>query len=296
MSSMLRRARLAVIPWVLGLTLAACAGADETAGEVEDPEPLGEIHWAATVQQAVSGGCSTGAVLGLSQQIVDQVNCLVPGILVAVPARPNFKKSSTTFAFMQKPGRDALVKALDANPGKTLNATSMLRTVAQQYVLYAWGKTKSCGVELAASPGTSNHETGQALDTSDYTAWKSALQGQGFKWFGTADDVHFDYTGPGAVNLKGKDVLAFQILWNRNHPDDTIDEDGAYGPQTEARLKVSPADGFPKGAVCDEPGGPGGAGGSGAAGSGAAGSGAAGAGPGGSGGSGQAGSGAAGEG
>ena len=46
------------------------------------------------------------------------------------------------------------------------------------------------------------------------------------------------------------DVLALQQLWNLNHPGDLIDADGLWGPQTEAKLKVSPADGFAKGADC----------------------------------------------
>ena len=52
------------------------------------------------------------------------------------------------------------------------------------------------------------------------------------------------------MSHKGLDVKAFQRLWNRNHPEDVISVDGAYGPQTEARMKLSPAAGFPKGAIC----------------------------------------------
>jgi hypothetical protein len=63
--------------------------------------------------------------------------------------------------------------------------------------------------------------------------------------------VHFDYVA-GGVRLTGLSVLAFQRLWNRNHPEDPIAEDGRYGPQTEARLRSAPAEGFPIGAVCDE--------------------------------------------
>ena len=47
-------------------------------------------------------------------------------------------------------------------------------------------------------------------------------------WFaqfvGSADVPHYDYE---AASQKGLDVKAFQRLWNRNHPSDTIDEDGA---------------------------------------------------------------------
>src|SRR5439155_12545838 len=47
-----------------------------------------------------------------------------------------------------------------------------------------------------------------------------------------------------------RDVFAFQELWNVNNPGDKIAVDGAYGPQTEARLKKSPTTGFAIGASC----------------------------------------------
>jgi len=62
------------------------------------------------------------------------------------------------------------------------------------------------------------------------------------------DDVHFDHTA--SVDHRGEDVHAFQVLWNKNHPGDTIAEDGAYGPMTEARLKMAPATGFAIGPMC----------------------------------------------
>jgi hypothetical protein len=36
----------------------------------------------------------------------------------------------------------------------------MLRTVAQQYLLYTWYQNGQCGIGLAAKLGNSNHETG----------------------------------------------------------------------------------------------------------------------------------------
>ena len=38
-----------------------------------------------------------------------------------------------------------------------------------------------------------------------------------------------------AVDLRGQDVLAFQRLWNRNHPEDKIGEDGKVELQNEIR-------------------------------------------------------------
>ena len=62
------------------------------------------------------------------------------------------------------------------------------------------------------------------------------------------DPVHFDHlTSP---DNRGKDVRAFQRLWNRNHPSDKITVDGDYGPATAARLKRAPAKGFAKGPQC----------------------------------------------
>jgi MYXO-CTERM domain-containing protein len=219
-----------------------------------EPEPTGQVAYAlGTVQDAVNASCSTSSVFGLSKQIVDQVNCLVPSALSPVPSRPNLALGSATFAFLQTAARDKFVAALDANPGKSLGINSMLRTVAQQYLLYAWYLAGKCGIPLAAKPGNSNHEDGLAFDTNDYTAWTTPMAAYSFKWYGTADKYHFDYIGSGTKDLSGKDVLAFQMLWNLNHPTDLIAEDGLYGPQTEARLKQTPADGFAKGPNCAAP-------------------------------------------
>lgn len=38
-----------------------------------------------------------------------------------------------------------------------------------------------CGIQLAAKPGTSNHEGGAAIDTSYYQYWMSTLQANGWR-------------------------------------------------------------------------------------------------------------------
>lgn len=132
-----------------------------------------------------------------------------------------------------------------------MTINSAFRTVAQQYLLYAWYQQGRCGIGLAAIPGNSNHEQGLAVDIDDNGGWNSYMTKQGFQWFGNADPVHFDYVGGGAVNQKGFDVEAFQRLWNRNHANDTIAVDGSYGPETEKRLVQSPIGGFKIGAICN---------------------------------------------
>jgi hypothetical protein len=239
--------------------LAASAGCmtDDPHGdhdhEIDTPEPIGVAVQAATVGEAASTSCSTTSVKGLSQQIIDQAACIDPNAFVKVPAQPNLVLGAAVFPYLELPAKNAFVNALKSKPGTTMTVNSMLRTVAQQYLLYSWSLAGKCGIGLAAKPGNSNHETGLALDIQQYNTWMSALQNNGFKWFGNNDAVHFDYNGAGAVSYKGMDVKAFQQLWNMNHPNDLIDEDGAYGPQTEARLKQSPANGFAKGANCNAP-------------------------------------------
>lgn len=235
--------------------LAACAGVPETESEgaAESPEPVGEATFALTVGEAINSGCSTSSVKGLSQQIIEQGQCIEPAAFVELPAQPNLSLGAAVFPFLEAPAKDALVAALKSKSGTSMTINSMLRTVAQQYLLYQWYLDGSCGISLAATPGNSNHETGLALDVSQYATWQSALEANGFKWLGANDVVHFDYVGPGAKSYKGLDVLAFQMLWNKNHPNDLIDEDGVYGPQTGSRLAQSPAGGFAVGADCNAP-------------------------------------------
>ena len=238
---------------VLALTFAlttclACAPEAPTEGR----EPAGveaDAVAPGTVAAAAESSCTTASVLGLTKQIVDEIDCIAPGTYAAIPARPNLVTEPHVLLFLQKSARDALVSALDAKPGTTMTLTSALRTPPQQYLLSRWGADQVCGVELAAAPGSSNHEGGRALDVAQFNSWRSALESRSFDWFGPGDDVHFDYLGPGG-DTRSLGVLAFQRLWNRNHPGDPIVEDGDYGGQTEARLASSPAAGFPVGATC----------------------------------------------
>jgi hypothetical protein len=204
------------------------------------------------VEKAAASGCSTASVDGLSRQIVAEARCIDRNAFTRVPGRKNLSTAGHVFLYLDAPARDGLVRALDAQPKRTLKVNSALRTVAQQYLLWSWAASKRCGIKLATRPGESNHETGLALDISGHTGWKSALEGAGFKWLGAIDKVHFDFKGPGATHHEGLDVFAFQRLWNRNHPNDVIPESHRFDAATAARLKQSPASGFPTGASCSK--------------------------------------------
>jgi hypothetical protein len=235
----------------------ACGEGDSDGAEhgaMDDIEPTTQLEEGfspGTVAEVADTACSTAGVKGLSFQIIEEGNCISPGAFSPLALPANASASSNVFIFLEKPARDRLAGILAANPGKTLSINSMLRTVAQQYLLYSWYESGSCGVSLAATPGKSNHETGLALDVQEYSSWLSVMEANGFAWLGPSDPWHFDYLGAGAVDHRGLDVQAFQRLWNRNNPNDKIDEDGAWGPATESRMRKAPAGGFPIGAVCN---------------------------------------------
>ena len=236
---------------LLALLLPACV--EEPIHEEIDPAVFRDL---VTVEQGVSiaqvSGCSTSAVRGLDIQIIEEMNCLVPDALVDFSDLNVEAAGSAVWTYLQPPAKEALRRAL-ASRGSQMRVNSVYRTIAQQYLLYRWYQEGRCNIGLAAQPGRSNHQSGLALDMSDYNGWRSHLEGQGWSWLGSRDPVHFDYLGGGTRDIRGTAVLAFQRLWNRNNPGDRIDEDGVYGPQTEARLRQSPAEGFGAGASCDDP-------------------------------------------
>jgi hypothetical protein len=153
----------------------------------------------------------------------------------------NWVHCSST-CYLQSSAANSLINAaISKNDYITLN--SALRSSAQQYLLYNWYNRGICGIGLAASPGSSNHEGGRAIDTSYYSYWLSTLQAYGWSHsYPSNDPVHFDYYG--ASDLSQQNLLAFQRIWNRYNPSSRIDEDGIYGPQTSNALYYSPCGGW----------------------------------------------------
>ncbi len=250
--------RALVVVASLGLLFTACAEEEFQDHEHEGEDDGVGISTSAlvatdTVGQAVADpSCSTNLVRGLSDQLIAEVECLRPNTMSRIDKIPNLVLRLNAYPFMQTSAADALKKVVAARGGVTLSVNSSTRTLPQQLMLYRWYQQKRCGISLAARPGSSNHESGTAVDVQDNAAWRAAFTGNTFRWMGSADPVHYDYIGGGTADLKGLSVRAFQRLWNRNHPEDKIAEDGAYGPATEARLTAAPIGGFVQGAKCDE--------------------------------------------
>jgi uncharacterized protein (TIGR03382 family) len=227
--------RLHTVVMIMGL--GACVSPD-------DPVDYGQTESAISVNTAVSTSCSTAIVRGLSVQIAQEVNCSSPGSLVKFSSSSKIKFSSNAvLPYLHASAKADLVSVGAAHP---LQVNSGYRTVAQQYLLARWHAAGRCGITVVAAPGTSNHESGRAIDLANWSTRVSAMGARHWAHDVPGDPVHFDHlTSP---DNRGKDVRAFQRLWNRNHPSDTISVDGDYGPQTAARLRLAPAQGFAKGA------------------------------------------------
>ncbi len=205
---------------------------------VETPyEGVAEFRAGLTVGQA--GGCSTTIVKGLTTQLVEELNCISPNLMVNF-AGPHTNLYSAVEPYLHPTAANAL-KAATADANDFITLSSAYRSVAQQYLLYKWWRAKECGIQLAAAPGASNHQSGRAIDTPNYSFWRPHLQNRGWRWLGSSDVVHFDYLQ--APDTSSRSVLAFQRLWNKNNSN-KLAEDGMWGPATEAAMAQSPTTGF----------------------------------------------------
>lgn len=187
--------------------------------------------------------CGTSTIRELDRQIVKSMasNALVSFEDLNVEAL-----GEGVWFYLQPAAKEALQRAI-SDRGKKLGVFSAYRTIAQQFLLFKQFQEGRCGITAAARPPLSNHQSGLALDIEDHLGWIPFLEAQGWRWLGDSDPAHFDFVGGGTIDLAEINVRAFQRLWNQNNPNDIIDEDGDYGPETELRLADSPAEGFSNG-------------------------------------------------
>ena len=186
--------------------------------------------------------CSTHVLRGLDRQIIDEMNKIIPNAMVSFEDL-NVELGIAVWAFLQPRAKAALARAIQ-NRGRKMVVNSAYRTIAQQLLLYNHYRNRRCGIPIAARPPRSNHQSGLAIDISDFSGWRPFLEAQGWRWLGWRDRVHFDYVWGGTRDLRPTAVLAFQRLWNRFNLADQIAEDGLYGYSTELRLNRSYIEGF----------------------------------------------------
>jgi hypothetical protein len=208
-----------------------------------------------------TSSCSTEVVRALSEQIIAEEGCLRPNAFHRLPDKlASAAVEEVVFPFLAPPAHEALVAAIESARREPMTINSMLRTIAQQYLLFHWYKRGRCNIKLAASPGRSNHQSGLAIDIQQPGRWKSKLAKFGFRWMGAKDKWHFDFVGRDAkerAQVKriaeahaGLDVRAFQRLWNRSHPDESVGESGLFDDKTESALRRAPISGFAGSTTC----------------------------------------------
>lgn len=204
-----------------------------------------------TVQQfADARSCSTRGLRPLTNQILEvllnSINVPEEPSLVRCDDIPGLRMvGGSTIPMLQPAARASLQRVIELRD-RELQLVHAYRTIAQQYVLKEWvGKCQS--ITAARRPGTSDHEGGLAIDVNEFSVWKNTLVNNGWVWAGMGDRGHFRFAGDNVDRtVITESVRAFQILWNRNNPNDLIDEDGIYGEeQTAPALRVSPIEGFP---------------------------------------------------
>lgn len=194
---------------------------------------------AQTVGEAfVAHGCS-GSVIrdwGLRSQLARAQSCMYPDRLVEItPGGGLTFSSGDTLRFATPQVRSALYGSRDADVAIQVN--SAFRNLLEQWWLHT-ARSPACGA--VATPGSSNHESGSAIDVQNYGSARGALEARSCNWPNiSADPWHFD-----CVAAPRTTVLVFQRLWNLNNPGDRIAEDNSWGPMTEARLRASPIRGF----------------------------------------------------
>lgn len=241
-------------PLVL-LFLAACA---------PDPERFAAGYRQTLQELALEGArqCDSGftypqaLVDGLGRQLVEELRCMDdtrlvffqpcrnPGCIYAAGPQPLAMRPEV----FQALGEAALAKR------DFISISAAYRDVGMQY--YSRWYVENCDPTFnAAVPGTSNHQGGRAVDVVAYNFWWNALLEVGFEHPIPTDEPHFELTGDAqfvaeSTELQSMSVLAFERLWNRNHPETPIAEDGIYDEATKNALGQAPVEGFAVGA-CD---------------------------------------------
>ncbi|MGG6297054.1 peptidoglycan-binding protein [Leptolyngbya sp. AN02str] len=197
---------------------------------------------------AAAPGCTTAIANALSQQLIHQMNLIAPNIMVSFDDLDVILEQAA-FPYLQPAAKESLRRVIAAR-GQPMRIASAYRTIAQQLFLYNRREGRGrCGLSDVALPGRSNHQSAVAIDVSDWAGWRPYLERDGWLWYGTrkpgtSDKVHFDYVGRGIVDIRSTAVKAFQKLWNKNHLDDRIAEDGQWGNETHERLNQAPIGGF----------------------------------------------------
>lgn len=185
---------------------------------------------------------------GLSNQLVDAINCIRPGTLSDLPDGNWQMLSPLRPALIDARGVDDLMEAAESRD------TSMIirwayRDIALQNLFFLW-TLKGC--DFAAPPGLSNHQNGLSVDLNDPGDWRGTMERFGWENNLPNDRPHFDYVLADDEGLATLSILAFQALWNHNRADAPLALTGEFDEATEQALGDTPLRGFQRG-LCEGP-------------------------------------------
>lgn len=190
---------------------------------------------------------------GLSNQLVDAINCLRPGSLSSIPDGNWQMLSPLRPALVDARGVDDLLTAASEG-GEMMTIRWAYRDIGIQHLFYLW-TLKGC--DFAAPPGLSNHQNGLSVDLDDPAYWSGIMPTHGWESNLPTDRPHFDYVLAEDEGMATLSILAFQALWNHNRSDErpALALTGEFDAETEAALNQTPLNGFELG-LCEGDGPP----------------------------------------
>ncbi len=215
-------------------------------GESHDEAPI-VLHTSRstlTIAEVAAVRCDTPPelVTGLSRQLVEAINCIRPGTLADIPLGGDIRMlREGRPAYVDSRGINALLDAASAGDRQMVVRWSY-RDVALQHLFWLQDDFRNCAV--AAPAGLSNHQNGLAVDLNEYQYWMPQMQAVGWENNLPNDRVHFDYTGAEDIGLGALSLLAFQHLWNRNHPNNALALTAELDGATYDALSDAPIEGF----------------------------------------------------
>lgn len=195
------------------------------------------------VQDYVKHNCSTDGLGPVSRQIATELFATVnAGSVVDISEHVRIV-GPTTIPYLQREAALSLIAAVKEF-GKQPKLVHALRVLPQQFAVSFWYLHHQCSIPLAATPGTSPHERGIAIDLNDWDDWIPVLKRHSWIWRGDADKPHFNYHGGSDPDFGHYGIRAFQTLWNKHNPSDLLATDGVIGPKTLDRVGFAPVSGW----------------------------------------------------
>lgn len=207
-----------------------------------------------TIAQQAWRGCEAPAELieGLTWQIAQSMNCLQPDALA--PLSLCSGAGCLTIDGPPKPewlapaAHDALL-GISRDRAEPVGVRWAFRDVALQHLFVKQAENIAC--PGAAASGSSDHNTGLAVNLTAWQALRGDLEAATFVQSDALDAIWL-YDGPDAEDLTALNVLAFQELWNLNRAEEPIEADGRIGPQTRGAIERAPIAGFAN-SICGDP-------------------------------------------